>query len=504
MTPEQWQRIGQLFHEAAELEPDKRAAFLKHACGNDATLQKEVESLLPYSEKSMTPLQSPVIGVMGEVIGEPPHQSIVGQTLDHYKILSPLGAGGMGEVYLAEDVRLNRKVAIKLLPAALLANSEQVRRLQQEARAASALNDPNIITIYELGQADSQPFIAMEFVEGETLRQKSAGLKFREALDIAIQTVSGLSAAHQAGIIHRDIKPENIMISRQGDVKILDFGIAKFKEQQAFLAASATAGALTGKTQASAVWGTVSYMSPEQARGERLDLRTDIFSLGIVLFEMITGRRPFAGETQAGTLQAILNDEVPALKDFRPDAPAGLQKIIDKALKKNCDERYQTAREMLADLREAAEEADTTTDTTERANRMLRQYLSIYTVDKRTLIPINKLRFIRRYADWRRSERGRELWQKSLRYGLLRLSVFVFSLLVLAAGVSTALSRSETWDVAILKDGHTRAVRQAAFSPDGKLLVSVGEDNRVIVWDFNRRMPLATFTDHTDWGKRWD
>jgi eukaryotic-like serine/threonine-protein kinase len=379
------------------------------------------------------------------------------------------------------------------LPASFVEDEDQLRRLHHEACAASALNHPNIVTIYELGQADSPHFIAMEFVEGQTLRQKmSAQMPFHEVLNIAIQVASGLAAAHQAGVLHRDIKPENVMFGKDGFVKVLDFGIAKFKEQQ-----GSTEAASIVDTEASVAAGTLSYMSPEQARGEPLDARTDIFSLGILLFEMVTGQRPFSGETQKETLRSLLSDNAPPLNSHRPDVPADLQRIVGKALKKNRDDRYQSAREMLADLRELDRVAGKELNETQRANRMLRQYLSIYAVDKRALIPITKLRFIQRYSDLEKGERTRELLKKSLRWGLTKTGLMLTSLLLVTTLGAAALSRSEEWDAQRLSDGHTAAVRQAAFSPDGRWLVSAGEDANVIVWDFAARMPVATLTDHT-------
>ena len=427
------------------------------------------------------------------MLAETESELLVGKTLDHYEILSRIGEGGMGSVYAAQDQRLNRKIALKLLPAAFTANEGHVRSLQQEARAASALNHPNIVTIYELGQADSLHFIAMEFIEGETLRQKmKRQMPVREVLNIAVQVASGLAAAHQAGILHRDIKPENIMSGSDRFVKILDFGIAKFKERQGNPEAASVVD-----TVASVTAGTLSYMSPEQARGETLDARTDIFSLGILLFEMVTRQRPFDGETQTETLQAVLTNEAPPVSAHRQNVPPDLQRIIGKALHKNRDDRYQSAREMLADLREFDRVAGKELDETQRANRMLRQYLSIYAVDRRALIPIVKLWFIKRYSDLEKGERTRELVKKSLRWGLIKAGVTLVSLLLVATLGAAALSRSEQWDSQRLSDGHTAAARQAAFSPDGRWLVSVGEDANVIVWDFAARMSVATLTDHT-------
>jgi serine/threonine-protein kinase len=296
------------------------------------------------------------------------------ETISHYRILSKLGAGGMGEVYLAEDLNLGRRVALKLLPAKFTQDPERVRRFEQEARAASATSHPNILTIYEIGQVETETgvmhFMAMEFVEGQTLRQRlKHGLNQDEAIEVAIQIASALAAAHTVGITHRDIKPENIMLRHDGYVKILDFGLAKLTET-AFLQGvdpSVTyaetaedpfddryATALPGpqkETNPGVILGTVSYMSPEQARGLKVDTRTDIFSFGIVLFEMIAGRSPFEGKTTADMMVSILDRQAPPISRYVRNAPGELERIISKALVKNRDERYQLAAAMLADLK---------------------------------------------------------------------------------------------------------------------------------------------------------
>jgi eukaryotic-like serine/threonine-protein kinase len=257
----------------------------------------------------------------------------------------------MGEVYLAEDTRLGRKVALKLLPADYTKNEERLRRFEQEARAASALNHPNILTIYETGSVGDAQFIATEFVDGETLREQMAGgaLGVEEALEVATQVASALVAAHQAKIVHRDIKPENVMLRRDRVVKVLDFGLAKLSAQGPSSPEATTRAAF--KTDPGVVMGTVQYMSPEQARGLEVDERTDIWSLGCVLYEMVAGRAPFSGETTSDALAAVLAAEPPPLARYSKGAPEALEWIIIKALTKDKEERYQTAREMLTDLR---------------------------------------------------------------------------------------------------------------------------------------------------------
>src|SRR5437763_2269286 len=273
-----------------------------------------------------------------------------GTHFGRYEIRSPIGAGGMGEVYLAHDAQLDRPVALKLLPSDVTQDADRLRRFQQEARATSALNHPNILTIYEIGEADGTYFIATEFIDGTTLRDQMARerMKIDEILDVSIQVASALAAAHEAGIIHRDIKPENIMLRRDGYVKVLDFGLAKLTEQRASTGPHALTLADTGP---GIVIGTVIYMSPEQARGLKVDARTDIFSFGVVLYEMLAGRAPFGGPTPSDVIVSILDREPQPLMLFLPEASPEMQRVISKALAKERDERYQSVTEMLADLR---------------------------------------------------------------------------------------------------------------------------------------------------------
>ncbi|MGH9802509.1 MAG: protein kinase domain-containing protein, partial [Blastocatellia bacterium] len=273
-----------------------------------------------------------------------------------YRILQKIGAGGMGEVYLAEDASLGRKVAIKILPEQFTQDADRVRRFEQEARSASALNHPNIITIYEVGKHEGMHFIATEFIEGETLRQQmnDQQLNLVEALDVVMQAASALQAAHSVGIAHRDIKPENIMLRPDGYVKILDFGLAKLTEQN-------STGDLANdqdlptkslfETQPGMVIGTLAYMSPEQARGQRVDGRTDIFSLGIVLYELISGRRPFNGSTPSDMIASLLVSEPPKLSAELPNLPLDLERVVSRMLVKDREQRYQTAQEVISDLK---------------------------------------------------------------------------------------------------------------------------------------------------------
>src|SRR5437870_2651588 len=290
-------------------------------------------------------------------------------TLSHYRIVSKLGEGGMGEVYLAQDTKLDRKVALKILPADVAAHPDRMKRFVQEAKAASALNHPNIITIHEIDEWGSSPtiregvhFIATEFIDGETLRERmrSGPMKLGEVLEVAIQSASALSAAHNAGIVHRDIKPENLMLRRDGIVKVLDFGLAKLTDRP--VATSVDTEALTRaqiKTEPGVVMGTAIYMSPEQARGLEVDARTDVFSLGILIYEMVAGRLPFEGSNQNEIVASIIGDKaVPPLARYTQEVPVELERIVAKAARKNRDERYQTIKDLLLDLRALKQELE--------------------------------------------------------------------------------------------------------------------------------------------------
>ena len=347
MAPEKLQQIKDLFAAALEVPSSERAAFVAGACANDAEMRREVESLLSFEAEAEDFIEKPALAVAAELMAEDKTSSLAGQRITHYQVTKLLGAGGMGEVYLAEDSSLGRQVALKLLPVQFTADVERVRRFEREAKAASALNHPNIITIHEIGTSDHLHFIATEFIAGETLRQRLTNGKLRvnDALDVAIQIASALAAAHEAGIIHRDIKPENVMLRKDGYVKVLDFGLAKLTE--AVTSDATTVTTLT--TEPGRVMGTVAYMSPEQLRAQTVDERADIWSLGVVLFEMVAGFRPFAGATTSAVIAAIL-EQSPLSTTEAVALPDDLQRILQKALHKNRAERYQTANELLHDL----------------------------------------------------------------------------------------------------------------------------------------------------------
>lgn len=272
------------------------------------------------------------------------------KTISHYRILSRIGAGGMGEVYLAEDTKLDRKVAIKLLPPESVADEQAKKRLVREAKAAAKLDHPNICSIHEVGESEGRGFIVMQYVEGETLafRIQRKPLELRESLDIAVQLADALAEAHSRGIIHRDIKPQNVMLTPRGQVKVLDFGLARVVRERSLIESSSETESLL--TTPGVVMGTVPYMSPEQIRCEELDARSDLFSFGAVLYEMITGHQPFAAESAAMTISAIVTRDPAPVARFSREVPSELERIVSKALRKDREQRYQTARDLLIDL----------------------------------------------------------------------------------------------------------------------------------------------------------
>jgi serine/threonine protein kinase/tetratricopeptide (TPR) repeat protein len=372
MDAERWKRIDELLQAALRLTVEQQDEFLRRQCGNDNELLEEVRSLLTSHHQAGSFLESPAFSpadmptqTADAALIAVTFRSMVGETVSHYRVLSRLGSGGMGVVYEAEDIKLGRRVAMKFLPGEVASDRTAFERMQREARSASALDHPNICSIYELGEQDGQPFIVMQLLEGETLREwieRSSKVdqrsRLKGALDLAIQITRGLEAAHQKNIIHRDVKPENIFVTVRSEVKILDFGLAKVMEDQnepgvhSALTADTAApaeGNLT-LTRTGAKMGTAFYMSPEQIRGEKLDARSDLFSLGLVLFEMVTGRRPFRGSTGAAVHDAVLHGSPMPLRELNPAVPAGVESVIRRSLERDRDRRYQSAKELHADL----------------------------------------------------------------------------------------------------------------------------------------------------------
>jgi eukaryotic-like serine/threonine-protein kinase len=358
MKRERWQQVNDLFQSAIERAAEERPAFLKEACHGDERLRRAVERLIAFDDRAGNFIETPAFEVAPEFLTNDSASIRVGELIGHYRIESLIGVGGMGVVYLAWDERLGRKVALKLLPQSMVANEAQLGRLKREARTASALNHPNIVTIHDIGEVDSIHYVATEFIEGTTLRERmtKGPIPPTEAMDIAAQVASALCVAHRAGIVHRDIKPENIMLRPDGYVKVLDFGIAKLAQQETL--GTTTVPRPQVATQQSMVLGTTRYMSPEQAMAQQVDARSDLWSLGVVLYEMLAGRTPFEGETATNVIAAIFDSDPQPLKYRVPIVPPALQSLVDRSLRKDPAERYQTAEEMLSELRAIKEKAD--------------------------------------------------------------------------------------------------------------------------------------------------
>src|SRR5207248_1727662 len=352
-TPARLQRVEEIFHAALDQEPDRVGAFLDAACEGDELLRRKVEALLASLQRAGAFIETPVAGIATRITENGQADLLIGRTIGHYKISEQIGTGGMGEVYLATDMTAGRKAALKLLPTRFTSDAERLKRFQQEARALVGLNHPNILTVYEIREDHSTHYSASELNEGETLRQRLARgrMELSEAVDVAIQVASALAAAHEAGIVHRDINPGNIMLRPDRYVKVLDFGIAKLAEQEAPAPMPKDEALLLVETNLGSILGTVPYMSPEQARGAQVDKGTDIWSLGVVLYEMVTGHTPFIGDTPREVMSSILEKEPPPLTSYSKQSPAELQEIISKALRKGRTERYQSASEILQALK---------------------------------------------------------------------------------------------------------------------------------------------------------
>jgi eukaryotic-like serine/threonine-protein kinase len=359
MTPEKLKKVEELYHVILDVLPANRDQFLQDYCGEDTELREEIESLLSFETPSDKLIDSSPESIIKEVFSFQPNSTIIGKQINQYKIISLLGEGGMGTVFLAQDTKLERKVAIKFLTDKFVREINSLNRFFLEAKASSALNHPNIITIHEIGEFDSRPFIANEFIDGITLKEylKKEGSTLIEILDIAIQIASALVSAHKAGIIHRDIKPENVMIRRDSIVKVLDFGLAKLSQNIA--ENDIVPNNLTKvSTIHGVVLGTPQFMSPEQARGKKVDTRTDIWSFGVLLYQVLTHKLPFQGETTSDIIASILKSEPPPLTQFIPYISPKLENIVNKSLKKNKDERYQTIDELLTELKNFRREVE--------------------------------------------------------------------------------------------------------------------------------------------------
>jgi len=350
LTPERWHQVKQLFHQALELDEKSRAAFLGEACSGDENLRREVESLVSGHNQAGSFIETPPGPSITEAISEPQVSFTEGQVIGHYRIVARLGSGGMGDVYLASDTKLNRKVAIKLVASHSVTDDLAKQRLIREAQAAAKLDHPNVCTIHEVGEENGQAFIVMQHIEGDTLahRIRQQPLEIHEAVDIALQVTDALTEAHSHGIIHRDLKPQNIMITRRGQAKVLDFGLAKvFQDSSSVDSDAETERVLS---QPGIIIGTVPYLSPEQLLDKNLDVRSDIFSLGSMIYEMVTGRQAFAADSRAATIAAILNTEPKPVAWYTAGVPDEFERILRRCLEKDRDRRYQSAGELHLDL----------------------------------------------------------------------------------------------------------------------------------------------------------
>ena len=353
-----WQQVREVFDSALQQPPEVRQNYILAACGDDKALLAQVEALLSSLDKLDGFMETPAVALVADIIDAGTKGLAPGARLGHYEIIRPIGSGGMGEVYLASDKKLDRRVALKLLNDKYSQDEANLARFVREAKAASALNHPNILVIHEIGEAGEAQYIVSEFVEGRTLREalSQTQMSVSEVLEVSLQIAGALTVAHQAKIVHRDIKPENVMIRPDGYVKVLDFGLAKLvgPKNRSFPGLEDTT-AKQSQTAQGVILGTVNYMSPEQAKGERVDQRTDIFSLGVVLYEMVAGRTPFAGASVSETFANLINADPQPLSRFASNVPDELQRIIGKMLRKNNDERYQTMKDVLIDLKDLKE-----------------------------------------------------------------------------------------------------------------------------------------------------
>jgi serine/threonine protein kinase/Tol biopolymer transport system component len=473
MKPERWHQIDRLFHSTLERPHLEQAKFLSESCDGDEDLRCEVESLLRAHNNDTDLFDVPAFEVSTEFFAECLAGLMAGQQIGPYKVISPLGIGGMGEVYLAHDRRLDRKIALKLLTPDLARDHNRVRRFEQEARAASALNHPNVCVIHEIAQAkDGRHFIAMEHIDGVTLRERIAGrpLTVREALRIADQVAAALAAAHAAGMVHRDIKPENIMLRKDGYVKVLDFGLAKLSEPESAGPAEPSSRVSNVHTEPGMQMGTVKYMSPEQLREGPVDERTDVWSLGVVLYEMVSGATPFEEGSRNEIIASILKRQ-PARLQFPNSVPADFRRIVARAVDKDADKRYRAISALAADVRSlrerlGAEIPESLVSPADEASTYLKRRRQVRKSSGQTsVLWSSALTFASRTAGNVLTEiKGRP--RTTVLAGMATVLVLLFGLNWFRPRGPEALSGFQSITMALLTNGGQTLL--AAISPDGK------------------------------------
>ena len=377
MNPQRWHQVEQIYNSVLERNPAERIAFLEKACAGDEALRKEVESLLACNDEAEVFIESPAMEEAAQALAEDneDRNNLVGRTLLHYSLLERIGEGGMGVVYRAHDNHLNREVAIKVLPDIFAQDPQRLARFEREARAVAALSHPNILGIHDLCGADGVTFAVMELLDGETLRARldKGALPVRKAIDYAIQMAQGLAPAHERGIVHRDLKPENVFITKEGRVKILDFGLAKLRRDT-----GSAEEASTSLTRPGSLMGTVGYMSPEQVRGQEVDARGDIFAFGAILYEMLSGQRAFQGNSEADTISAILKEDPPELAHLHQGISPATGRVVRRCLEKNPGERFQSARDLAFALEAVGSDSETPAPTGKHSRRR-RWFHAIFT-----------------------------------------------------------------------------------------------------------------------------
>ncbi len=489
MTPERWQQIRDVLAKALELAPGDRSVFLKRACSSDQSLREEVETLLASSDDVRSSFMQS---------SAPRVTLAAGTRLGEYEVKSLVGAGGMGEVYRARDLRLGRDVAIKVLPASLSADSERLRRFEQEARAAAALNHPNILAVYQMGTYEGAPYLVSELLQGETLREqiKRGRMAVRKAIDYAVQIARGLAAAHEKGIVHRDLKPENLFVTKDGRVKILDFGLAKLTQPISSVQDGPT---LTEGTEAGVVMGTVGYMAPEQVRGQSTGHRADIFAFGAILYEMLAGKRAFQRPTSPETMTAILNEDPPAISQVTATIPPALQRVVHRCLEKNPEQRFQSASDLAFALDALSETSSAAGASPEKGARRISKLWPVAAVVSAALVG----GFLLRVRSSPRAEPKHELVERQLTANPPENSVN-----------SAAISRdgkylaytdfSRKLNLLAIDGGELRQLplpsqySVVSWYPDGNhLLLNGGDLWKISTWDFSLRKLWSGLAEDT-------